>query len=93
MAHLKAAQNLGLTLTAICDRSEANRAKAASASDLAAAGLFDDAAVMLAAHRNAELVIIATTADSHRSLVELGGGIRCPPYPLREADGDVRRRL
>ena len=64
MAHLTAAQNLGLTPSAICDMSEANRAKAAAAAgDLAAAGLFADAAAMFAAHPGADLVIVATTAD------------------------------
>jgi predicted dehydrogenase len=72
LAHLKAAQNLGLHPAAICDRSEANRATAATASgDLPGDRLFADAATMLAAHRNADLVVIATTADSHRALVEL----------------------
>lgn len=72
MAHVKAAQNLGLAAAAICDVSEVNRAKAAAAAgDLASDALFDDAATMLGWHTNADLVIIATTADSHRSLVEL----------------------
>lgn len=71
MAHLKAAQNLGLTPAAICDMSEANRAKAAAAAgDLPPDRLFADAAGMFAAHRAADLVLIATTADSHRALVE-----------------------
>ena len=71
MAHLKAAQNLGLNPSAICDVSEANRAKAAEAAgDLSADRQYADAAAMFAAHPNAALVIIATTADSHRSLVE-----------------------
>jgi predicted dehydrogenase len=71
MAHLKAAQNIGLQPAAICDRSEANRAKAAAAAgDLAADRGFAEAAPMFAAHQNADVVIIATTADSHRLLVE-----------------------
>ena len=71
MAHLKAAQNLGLTPSAICDMSEANRAKAAAAAGaLPGDRQFADAKAMLAAHTNADLVIIATTADSHRALVE-----------------------
>ena len=71
MAHLKAAQNIGLNPTAVCDMNDANRAKAAAAAgDLAADRLFVDASTMFAAHRNADLVIIATTADSHRALVE-----------------------
>ena len=72
MSHLKAAQNLHLTPAAICDRSDANRAKAAAAAgDLPGDRLFADAAAMLAAHPRADLVVIATTADSHRALVEL----------------------
>lgn len=71
MAHLKAAQNLHLAPSAICDMSDANRMKAAAgAGDLAADRLFADASLMFAAHRDADLVIIATTADSHRALVE-----------------------
>jgi predicted dehydrogenase len=71
LAHLQAARNLGLSPAAICDRSDANRAKAATAAgDLAADHLFGDAAALLAAHPNAGLVVIATTADSHRTLVE-----------------------
>ena len=71
MAHLKAAQNLGLAPAAICDMSEANRTKAAAAAgDLPGDRLFADAAAMFAAHPRAKLVIIATTADSHRALVE-----------------------
>lgn len=71
MAHLTAAQNLGVTPAAICDMSEANRAKAAAAAgDLQGLGLFANAAAMFAAHPGADLVIVATTADSHRALVE-----------------------
>ena len=71
MAHLKAAQNLGLAPTAICDMAEANRAKAAAAAgDLAGERLFADAAAMCSAHPGADVVVIATTADSHRALVE-----------------------
>lgn len=71
MAHLKAAQNIGLTPAAICDMSDPNRAKAAAAAgDLPTERQYADAATMLAAHPRADLVIIATTADSHRALVE-----------------------
>jgi len=71
LAHLQAARNLGLTPSAICDVSEANRAKAAAAAGGVPAGaLFADAATTFAAHRNAHLVVIATTADSHRAHVE-----------------------
>ncbi len=71
MAHLKAAQNIGRPPSAICDVSEANRAKAAAGlGDLAADCWFADATTMFAAHPKADLVIIATTADSHRALVE-----------------------
>lgn len=71
MAHLQAARNIGLTAAAICDVAEANRAKAAAAAgDIAAGRLFDDSERMFAAHPGAELVVIATTANSHRQLVE-----------------------
>jgi predicted dehydrogenase len=61
-----------MTPVAICDMVEANRAKAAAAAgELAVDRQYADAADMLAAHRDADLVIIATTADSHRGLVEL----------------------
>lgn len=70
MAHLQAARQIGLSLTAICDVLEANRAKAAAAGQVPADRLFTDASNMFAAHRGADLVVIATTADSHRSLVE-----------------------
>jgi predicted dehydrogenase len=75
MAHMQAARNLGFHPAAICDMSEANRAKAAAAAgDLSGDRLFADAAGMFAAHRDAELVVIATTADSHRVLVEHAAG-------------------
>lgn len=96
MAHLQAARNIGLTPLAVCDLSEANRAKAAAAGgDLAPDRLFSDAATMFAAHRKADLVIIATTADSHRALVELAAAsgakhILCEkPMATSVADCDV----
>lgn len=49
---------------------EANRTKAAGAAGLANEQLFADAKAMFDAHPNADLVVIATTADSHRGLVE-----------------------
>lgn len=70
MAHLQAARNLGVTPSAICDVSEANRIKAAAADALPDDRLFADAASMFAAHPRPDLVAIATTADSHRTLVE-----------------------
>lgn len=71
LAHLQAARNLGLTPAAICDMSDVNRAKAAAAAgDLPGDRLFADAARMFAAHSGVDLVVVATTADSHRSLVE-----------------------
>src|SRR5687768_12118605 len=70
MAHLHAARNAGLQPVAICDVSEANRAKAAAAANLAGGAMFADAATLFRAHRQPDLVVIATTADSHRALVE-----------------------
>jgi predicted dehydrogenase len=70
MAHLEAARHLGLSAAAICDLSEANRARAAAAAGQPDAELFGEATAMFASHRNADLVVVATTADSHRTLVE-----------------------
>src|SRR5689334_7424576 len=71
MAHLTAAKNIGLQPLAICDMQEANRDKAgAAAGNLGRDRLFADAEKMFAAHPKTDLVIIATTADSHRQLVE-----------------------
>ncbi|HEX7282432.1 MAG TPA: Gfo/Idh/MocA family oxidoreductase [Vicinamibacterales bacterium] len=70
MAHLQAARNIGLTPVAVCDVVDSNRVKAAAAVELPPDRLFDDAVRMFEAHQQADLVIIATTADSHRTLVE-----------------------
>ncbi len=76
--------------------SEANRAKAGvAAGDLPAGHLYADAAAMLAAHPKADLVVIATTADSHRVLVEQAaasgaGHILCEkPMATSVADCDA----
>lgn len=70
MAHLQAALNLGLRPAAVCDVSEANRVKAAAAATLNQDRLFASAADLFAAHPGADFVVVATTADSHRALVE-----------------------
>ena len=70
LAHLQAARNAGLQPAAICDVSEANRARAAAAASLPGDAMFGDAGALFRKHRQADLVVIATTADSHRLLVE-----------------------
>ena len=70
MAHLQASLNLGLRPEAVCDVSDANLAKAAGAASLSPDRLFSSSADLFAAHQGADLVIVATTADSHRALVE-----------------------
>jgi predicted dehydrogenase len=69
LAHLQAARNLGLQSAGIADRSPANLAKAAEAVG-AGVDCRADAAALLAAHPGVDLVIVATTADAHRTLVE-----------------------
>lgn len=70
MAHFHAARNLGLEAAGVCDVLEANRAKAAAAAGLSSAQCHADAAALFAANPRADLVIVATTADVHRDLVE-----------------------
>lgn len=69
-AHVQAARNLGLEPAGICDVSEANLVKTAAAAGLAADRCHTDSAALLASNPAADLVIVATTADSHRRLVE-----------------------
>jgi predicted dehydrogenase len=70
MAHLQASLNLGLRVAAVCDVSAANLTRAAGAASLSQDQLFSNSADLFAAHSRADLVIVATTADSHRALVE-----------------------
>jgi predicted dehydrogenase len=69
-AHLQAALNLNLEPAGVCDVSSANLAQAATLARLDESRQFRDAASLFAAHPRADLVMIATTADSHRALVE-----------------------
>ena len=70
LTHVQAARNLGLQAAGICDVSEANLAKAAAAGGLASSQCHTDAAALFTANPRADLVVVATTADSHRPLVE-----------------------
>ena len=71
MSHLRAARNLGLELAALCDLRAENLAKAAEEAGASPAQCFSDPRALFEAHPRADLVLIATTADSHRELVEL----------------------
>ncbi len=79
----------GAEIVAVCDR---DRGKAeAFAADFGVAGVFTDAAAMLAAVRP-DFVDVATTVESHRPLVELslaaGALTVCQkPFALNYADG------
>lgn len=70
MAHLRAARNLGLEPVGLCDLNPDNLAKAAAEAGVGAAACFSDPAALFAAHAGVDLALIATTADSHRTLVE-----------------------
>lgn len=69
-AHLQAALNLGLEPAGICDVSPANLAQAADLARIGPDRCHADAAALFAATPKTDLVVIATTADSHRALVE-----------------------
>lgn len=72
--HLNAWRELdGVDLVAVCDVDLAKASRAASAFGLP--GIYDDAAKMLALEQ-LDFVDIATTADSHRTLVELAASHR-----------------
>ena len=65
----------GARITAVCDR---ERSKAdAYGSEFGIAGVYDDAAAMIAAE-DLDFIDIATHADSHRTLVELAAEHRLP---------------
>lgn len=70
MAHLRAARNLGLELVGLCDLRPENLDKAAAEAGVDASACFSDPATLFATHPAVDLVLIATTADSHRALVE-----------------------
>jgi predicted dehydrogenase len=71
LSHLRAARNLGLELAALCDLRPENLAKAAEEAGVQPSQCFADPRALFEAHPGADLVLIATTADSHRELVEL----------------------
>lgn len=70
LSHLRAAQNLGLKPVGICDLRPESLSKAAELAGLSASDCYSDPAELFAKHPGVDLVLIATTADSHRDLVE-----------------------
>ncbi len=71
LAHLRAARNLGLELVGLCDLRQDNLSRAAQEVGAGADLCFTNPAEMLEALPGVELVLVATTSDSHRVLVEL----------------------
>ena len=69
-AHLQAARSLGCEPVAICDVRPESVQKARDSCGVEHVAGYSDPAEMFAAHPRANLVLIATTADSHRTLVE-----------------------
>ncbi len=69
MSHLRAALNLGLELVGLCDLNPVNLAAAAVEARVGSDACFSDPAALFAAHVGVDLVLIATTADSHCALV------------------------
>ncbi|MCZ2175324.1 MAG: Gfo/Idh/MocA family oxidoreductase [Burkholderiales bacterium] len=70
LAHLRAARNLGLEPVGLCDQNSENLAKAAAEAGVDASACFGNSSALFAANPGTDLVLIATTADSHRTLVE-----------------------
>lgn len=69
LAHLEAAINLGLTPAGICDLSTSKLEVAAQITGLTNDNCFKDFNELFAVHKNIDLVLIATTADTHLSIV------------------------
>lgn len=70
MSHLRAARNLGLELAGLCDLRPENLQKAAQEAGVGQSACFSTPEALFAANPGVDLVLIATTADSHRVLVE-----------------------
>lgn len=70
LSHLRAALNLGLQPAGICDLRPENLEKAAAQAGLSPKQCYSRPAELFAAYPGIDLVLIATTADSHRDLVE-----------------------
>lgn len=70
-AHVLAARELGLQLTAVCDKNAENCNRIANEFGLAETARFGDAATMFDKIGAADLVVVATTADNHCELVQL----------------------
>jgi predicted dehydrogenase len=97
MAHLRAARNLGLELAGLCDLRPENLDKAATEAGIGDAACFSSPEALFAAHPGVDLVLIATTADSHRVLVELAAAsgaraILCEK-PLATSVADCRAMI
>jgi predicted dehydrogenase len=71
MSHLRAARNLGLDLVGLCDLRPENLQKAAAEAGVGPSACFNSPEALFVSHPGVDLVLIATTADSHRALVEL----------------------
>jgi predicted dehydrogenase len=69
LSHLAAALNLGLQPVGICDLRAENLAEAAEQAGLTPADCYSHPTALFAAHPGVDLVLIATTADSHKVLV------------------------
>lgn len=71
LSHLRAARHLGLELAGLCDLRPENLDKAALDAGVGPSACFNSPDSLFASHPDVDLVLIATTADSHRALVEL----------------------
>lgn len=69
-AHGAALASLGVPVTALCDPRPEARQAAGEALGVAESRRYDDAAALYAALAAADVVVVATTADSHRAEVE-----------------------
>jgi predicted dehydrogenase len=76
MSHLRAARNLGLELVGLCDLRPESLEKAAAEAGVGPSACFSSPEALFSAHQGVDLVLIATTADSHCTLVELAAASR-----------------
>lgn len=68
MSHIDAARQLDIELIAICDANADNLARASQMTGVN--NCYATSEELFSQHKNLDLVLIATTADSHRHLVE-----------------------
>lgn len=78
MAHAAALAEEGVSIVAVCERREEGRANAATELGLPPSALFDDANKLFEAGLALDVVVIATTADSHRDLVLAAARAKIP---------------